>query len=61
MTISQAIATCCTCLGIFTGISMLFLNYDLASYGAGGWILGYYSFLITSEDVKKDDITEGYP
>ena len=58
MTISQFIASCCTLLGIFTGISLLFHNYDIASYTAGGWILGYYSFLIAEEYEQKEDNTE---
>lgn len=61
MTISQFIASCCSLLGIFTGISLCFHNYDLASYGAGGWIIGYYAFLITSEYEQKEDNTEGEP
>jgi hypothetical protein len=40
---------------------MCFHNYDLAAYGAGGWIIGYYAFLITSEYEQKEDNTEGEP
>jgi hypothetical protein len=58
MTISQFIASCCSLLGIFTGISLLFHNYDIASYTAGGWIIGYYTFFITSEYEQKEDNTE---
>jgi hypothetical protein len=58
MTISQFIASCCSLLGIFTGISLLFHNYDIASYTAGSWIIGYYTFLITSEYEQKEDNTE---
>lgn len=58
MTISQFIASCCSLLGIFTGISLLFHNYDIASYTAGCWIIGYYTFLITSEYEQKEDNSE---
>jgi len=58
MTISQFIASCCSLLGIFTGISLLFHNYDIASYTAGGWIIGYYTFLITSEYEQKENNSE---
>jgi hypothetical protein len=61
MTISQFIASCCTLLGMFTGISLMWLNYEWACYGAGGWIIGYYTFLITSEYEQKEDNTEGEP
>lgn len=55
MRTSQIIAGCCTLFGMSTGVSLLFLNFQWAAYGAGCWIIGYYLFLIAQENEYRQD------
>jgi len=61
MTTSQAVASLCTLLGIFTAISLFFHNYGLAAYGAATWILGYYTYSIIYFYEQEEDEEQDKP